>query len=155
MPVFHRAAFQHPSHHTCGHLSRAWLCKCSLGTDRPRKSGPSDSNTTRQALLGTTLGNTFLVFLTESVYGGLYVTTFGSLLWSWLMQADWSTVFYMFAELFAIKADSLKIKQKECCGIVLQYSRSQKCCCVVLGYGLTSQMFPFWKWRERSKHHYP
>jgi len=45
------------------------------------------------------------------------------------MQTDRLTRFCMFAQIFATKADSLKIKEKECCGIVLQSSSSQKCFC--------------------------
>lgn len=55
----------------------------------------------------------------ESAYGGLYEATLSSLLWSWLTQAEGSKVFYVLAELLAKKAESLKIKQKECCGTVL------------------------------------
>lgn len=150
--VSHRAAFQHPSHHTWKHPSRAQLCKHSLGTDHAKVVPvvPTPLDRDFQGLV-----TLFFFSPVESVYEGQYVTMLSYFLWSWLTQADRSTVFYMFTELFAIKADSLKIKEKEGCGILLQCSSSQKCCCVVLGYGLMSQIFPSLKWREISEHHYP
>lgn len=103
-------------------LPYLWVLKQSLTLqtlpwDRSCKSCSSDSTASRQEL--PRLGNT-LVLPMESVCGGLYVATLSSLLWSWLVQADWSTVFYVLAELLTEKAKSLKIKQKN--AVVLYYS---------------------------------
>lgn len=65
------------------------------------------------------------------------------------MQADWLTLFYIFAQIFAVKAETLKNKKN---GAVLYYSlvALRNVAAVVLGYGLLSQMFPFLKWRKST-----
>lgn len=101
-------------------LPYLWVLKQTLTLqtlpwDRPCKSGSADSNASRIPRLGNTLA-----FPMESECEGLSVATFSSLLSSWLMQADWLTVFYVLAELLAKKAESLKIKQRN--AVVLYYS---------------------------------
>lgn len=146
MALSHWAVFLHTSHHTSVHLSRAWFCKhsaemlwCNMA------SGPSNVTSGKQALLN--LGKTFSIqvcWLKRLCSTQFY-------LWSWLMQTGRLTRFCMFAQISAIKADSLEIKEKECCGIVLQSPRSQKCCCCCFRQWSNVTDVPFLKMEEKTR----